>query len=171
MAIVKGSSRIGERVGRGRAIAVASAPGDSHSPDSCPTACSTGPGEFQALDRRYDEDRHPEEYRFPMRLTPRPGSREGSGRCSWFPRPGARPLLRRPSRAELGNSCRESASCTGSRTECRALHRQRRWPAASAACDPIEVAMAAGKSPRAAVKEVMTTGRTRVPGREAGFPD
>ena len=32
------------------------------------------------------------------------------------------------------------------------------------ACDPIEVAIAAGKSPRAAVKEVMTTGRTRSSG-------
>ncbi len=29
------------------------------------------------------------------------------------------------------------------------------------ACEPIEVARAAGKSPSAAVSEVMTTGRTR----------
>ena len=32
------------------------------------------------------------------------------------------------------------------------------------ACEPIDVAIAAGKSPRAAVNEVMTTGRTRSSG-------
>ncbi len=38
------------------------------------------------------------------------------------------------------------------------------------ACDPIEVAIAAGKSPSAAVNEVMTTGRRAAPGRACTFP-
>ena len=40
------------------------------------------------------------------------------------------------------------------------------------ACEPIEVAMAAGKRPSAAVSEVITTGRTaKLGAAKAGLPD